>query len=50
LPAQEATGLHAAVALEQAMTEAISRCEKSVVSIARVARLTGEISPSNFST
>lgn len=36
--AQEVTGLQAAMAIERAMTEAIARCERSVVAIARVRR------------
>jgi serine protease Do len=35
-PVQEATGFQAAIAIEQAMIQAIADCEKSVVSIARV--------------
>lgn len=36
--AQEASGLQAAVAIEQAMIDTIARCEKSVVAIARKKR------------
>ncbi len=43
LNGQEVTGLQAAVILEQAMTESIARCEKSVVSIARVAKLPADL-------
>lgn len=48
LHAQETTGLQAAIALEHAMTESIERCEKSVVSIARVKPATDDLSAKMF--